>query len=292
MKILVTGAGGNLGQSLQKALTNYDLHFLALTRTELDITDQQAIIDITKNYRPDIIINTAAYTQVEAAETSPVLAFKINCDGAKNVAYAARMIQAPIFHLSTDYVFSGEASEPYAENSPTNPKTVYGQSKLAGEQAVAEINPRHIILRTSWLFSEYGNNFLRTMLRLGKEKTSLSIVMDQLGAPTYAGDLSLALIQLIRRYKYHQEQPWGIYHYSGTPYTSWYEFAIFIFQQASTQGIYNSTAPTINPIHSRDYPSIVKRPLNSQLDCRKIQTAFGIAPSNWQAALKNLRDFL
>lgn len=292
MKIFITGAGGNLGQSLVKALTNTDIKFLALPHTELDITNQQAVIACANDYRPDIIINAAAYTLVEKAEDEYETAHQINGEGAKNLAQAAQLINAAIFHISTDYVFAGDASTPYQEHSPAQPQTIYGQSKLAGELAVKETNPRHIILRTSWLFSEYGNNFLRTLLQLGKERQVLDIVNDQRGAPTYAGDLAMVLLQLAKNYHRDQQLPWGTYHYCGAPYLSWYEFAIAIFQQAAAQGLYTTPIPIINPISSKDYPTQVQRPLNSQLDCRKIQSTFGIAPRDWQAALRDLSAFL
>ncbi len=286
MKIFISGKNGNLGQSLIKELANTNLDFLALNRDELDITDRQAVIASVNNYRPDIIINTAAYTQVEKAELEPAIAYQTNCNGAKNLADAARLVNAPIFHISTDYIFSGDGIAPYKEQSPAKPHTVYGQSKLAGELAITKNNPHHIILRTSWLFSEYGNNFLRTILRLGKEQQELSVVMDQRGSPTYAGDLSRVLIQLAQRYRHKKKLPWGTYHYSGAPYVSWYEFTLAIVEQAVRQEILVSS-PVIKPICSSDYPSRVKRPLNSRLDCHKIHDIFGIAPSNWHAVLHN-----
>lgn len=291
MKILIAGANGNLGQSLATALTNTHINFVALSQRELDITFQSDVIRCLKEHKPTVIINAAAYTRVEDAENESSMAYQVNNDGAKNLAHAAKLIQAAIFHISTDYVFAGDSTKPYQESSLAQPQTIYGQSKLAGEIAVTQANEQHIILRTSWLFSEYGNNFVRTMLRLGKEHNQLNIVSDQQGAPTYAGDLANTLIQLAQQYDRDKQLPWGTYHYSGAPYTNWYEFAVAIFQQAKRQGIDPSSIPDINPISSRDYPTHVKRPLNSRLDCSKIQNTFGIASSNWQAALQNLSAF-
>lgn len=292
MKILVTGANGQVGHCLTQVLTQEGLEHLALTRNELDITDSQAVDNAVKTYCPDIVINAAAYTAVDKAESDSESAFLINRLGPENLARACAKAEAAIFHISTDYVFSGNHDQAYSEDDPTAPQGIYGQSKLGGEQAVASANPKHIILRTAWVFGERGNNFVKTMLRLGRDREQLSIVADQLGGPTYAGDIATALVTIAQAYAETGTLAWGTYHFSGLPHCSWYDFAREIFVQANLQGLYTSPAPKLNAIATADYPTPAKRPANSRLDCSKIQQTFGIQPSNWQQALDNLSPYM
>ena len=292
MKILVTGANGQIGHCLQQQLGQKNWAFSAFTRTELDITDPQAVSQIVQRLCPNIIINAAAYTAVDKAEQEQELAYAVNRDGPANLARAAKDVNAAIFHISTDYVFSGDATGAYTEDAPTNPQGVYGQSKLAGELAVAAANDKHIILRTAWVFGEHGNNFVKTMVRLGKIKEVLNIVADQEGSPTYADDIAKVLLAVAQHYSEGKPTPWGTYHYSGQPYVSWYGFAREIFTEVEQAGLYVKPVPQLNAITTAEYPTPAKRPANSKLDCKKIEQAFGVAPSDWRSALKNINAFV
>ena len=292
MKILVTGANGQIGHCLQQQLGQKNWAFSAFTRAELDITDPQAVNQIVQRLRPDIIINAAAYTAVDKAEQEQALAYAVNRDGPANLARAANDVNAAIFHISTDYVFSGDATGAYTEDAPTNPQGVYGQSKLAGELAVAAANDKHIILRTAWVFGEHGNNFVKTMVRLGKIKEVLNIVADQEGSPTYADDIAKVLLAVAQHYSEGKPTPWGTYHYSGQPYVSWYGFAREIFTEVEQAGLYVKPVPQLNAITTAEYPTPAKRPANSKLDCKIIEQAFGVAPSDWRSALKNINAFV
>lgn len=291
MKILVTGANGQVGYCLQQQLREQGWDFVALTRTELDISDAVAVNNACAQYQPDIIINAAAYTAVDKAEQEQALAYAINRDGPANLARAAKDNGAAILHISTDYVFAGDATGTYSENDPTAPQGVYGKSKLEGEEAVATINDKHIILRTAWVFGEHGNNFVKTMIRLGNSRDTLGIVADQEGGPTYAGDIANALLSIAKHYATGNTTPWGTYHYAGLPHISWFGFAQHIFAQAEKAALYNKAIPQLNAITTADYPTPAKRPANSKLDCSKLENAFGIAPSDWQSALKNISAY-
>ena len=290
MKVLVTGSNGQVGYCLVQQLRQQNADFLALDRDQLDITQRQAVWQTVSDYRPDVIINAAAHTAVDKAESEVEQAFAINRDGAAYLAEAAQQIGAAMLHISTDYVFDGQATQPYTETDATAPQGVYGQSKLAGEQAVLAACSRSIILRTAWVFGEHGHNFVKTMLRLGRERDSLGIVSDQHGAPTYAGDIAAALLHIAHHITQDKPTEYGIYHFSGKPYVSWYQFAEAIFQQAQQQGILANT-PQLLAIATPDYPTPAKRPANSCLQLDKIQQAFGISPSDWQQALTQLAPY-
>ena len=288
-RFLITGAKGQVGSCLVPQLQG-KAEVLALARDELDITNQSAVKNAIISFHPDIIINAAAYTAVDRAETDIKLAEAINISGAQFLAGAANEIDAAILHISTDYVFDGTDTHPYKEDEQTRPQSVYGRTKLAGEIAVQHANPKHIILRTAWVFGEYGNNFVKTMLRLGKEREVLGVVGDQLGGPTYAGDIACALIQIANQIIAGIENVFGVYHFSGQPYVSWYEFAEHIFTEALAQKLLEKR-PHLNCITTSDYPTPAKRPANSCLNLDKIKNVFGIAPSDWQKALKNLKAY-
>ena len=290
MKVLVTGSNGQVGYCLVQQLRQQNADFLALDRDQLDITQRKAVCQTVSDYCPDIIINAAAHTAVDKAESEAEQAFAINRDGAAYLAEAAQQIGAAMLHISTDYVFDGQATQPYTETDATAPQGVYGQSKLAGEQAVLAACSRSIILRTAWVFGEHGHNFVKTMLRLGRERDSLGIVSDQHGAPTYAGDIAAALLHIAHHITQGKPTEYGIYHFSGKPYVSWYQFAEAIFQQAQQQGILANT-PQLLAIATPDYPTPAKRPANSCLQLDKIQQAFGISPSDWQQALTQLAPY-
>ncbi len=289
MKVLITGCNGQVGHCLVKQLEN-KAEILALDVDKLDITDKVQVFNAVLDFKPDFIINAAAHTAVDKAEEQEELSYKINRDGPLFLAQAAKQVDACILHISTDYVFEGNKSGIYTEQDPTGPQGVYGASKLAGEIAVQENNPKHIILRTAWVFGEHGNNFIKTMLRLGRERDVLSIVGDQFGGPTYAGDIASALIRITNLVQ-NGSTEWGIYHFSGEPHVSWFEFAQVIFQQAEDKKILEKT-PALTSITTSEFPTAAKRPENSKLDCTKINTVFGIAASDWKAALNRIEEYL
>ncbi|RRO01992.1 dTDP-4-dehydrorhamnose reductase [Pectobacterium aquaticum] len=277
MKILLTGANGQLGRCFQDRLPAH-WQIWSTDASELDITDLKQVEAAIAHYQPDAIVNAAAYTAVDKAESEPVLAEKINVTGPHNLATVAHEKGIRLVHVSTDYVFDGHATTPYIESSTTNPLSVYGKTKLAGEQAVTKAAPDSIIVRTAWVFSEYGNNFVKTMLRLAKERDALSIVADQRGCPTYAGDLAQAIISLLEK-----NAAGGIYHYAGDKEVNWFEFAHAIFFVAVQKAVL-SKAPTLTPITTAQYPTPAHRPAYSTLAGDKIK-ALGITLSDWQRAL-------
>mgnify|MGYP005807711913 CR=1 FL=1 len=290
MKILITGKNGQVGSCLVDLLeAQTELTFLALNHEELDITDLIQVDKIVSEFQPNIIINAAAYTAVDKAEQESELANVINCDGPRNLAVAANEINAVIIHISTDYVFNGDSPKSYIESDVTSAQGEYGRSKLAGEQAVAQACSKHIILRTAWVFGEHGNNFVKTMLRLAKTRVSLGVVADQFGGPTYAGDIAKAILTISKKIT-NDFHAYGIYHYSGFPYVSWHTFAEKIFELALKQDVLTQPIK-VEPITTRDYPTPVKRPANSRLNCDKINNAFGIQQSDWQAALTQIQEY-
>ncbi len=287
MKYLITGAEGQVGRELVNRLPPANV--LAVNRNQLDITHFQAVNQIISHYQPDFIINAAAYTAVDKAESEPDWAYAVNSTGVSHLAQAAQSMGACLLHISTDYVFDGKGDTPHHEEDPVAPQNVYGQSKLDGERA-AILCSRHIILRTAWVFGKYGHNFVKTMLRLGTMHKNLNVVADQYGAPTYAGDIANALICITQQIYQGKSNAFGVYHFSGYPYVSWYEFAQAIFQAAQQQGLLEQM-PMVQAISTQAYPTPAKRPTNSRLALDKIQTTFGIAPSNWQHALQNLHPY-
>jgi len=286
LKVALTGANGQLGYQLAKKLAD-KVTLLALDRAALDIANIAQAEEILLAFAPDVIINAAAYTAVDKAEQEVELAKAINQRGPENLAKVATSLNAVLIHVSTDYVFDGSSDKPYAETDSTNPKSVYGQTKLEGEQAIVKYCAKHIILRTAWVFAEHGNNFVKTMLRLAQSRPELGVVADQIGGPTYAGDIAEAIISVIAQLSTENEQRFGVYHFSGAPYISWHKFACSIFAEASRQKLITSV-PQINAITTAQYPTPAMRPAFSMLDCSKIQQEFAVSPSNWQTALNNL----
>lgn len=288
-KFLITGANGQVGYCLTQQLQGKH-EILAVDRDELDITDQSAVKQAVENFCPDVIINAAAHTAVDRAETEVELSEAINVKGPQYLAEAAKNVDAAILHISTDYVFDGQREGKYKETDATDPQGVYGKTKLEGEQAVAKANDKFIVLRTAWVFGEHGNNFVKTMLRLTKTRDTLGVVADQVGGPTYAGDIARALIQIAEKIINGETVEYGIYHFTGEPYVSWCDFAKAIFAEAISQNVLEK-APLVNAITTADYPTPAKRPANSCLDLTKIQQVFGIQPSDWQTALKNIKAY-
>ncbi|QDX30585.1 dTDP-4-dehydrorhamnose reductase [Dickeya poaceiphila] len=277
MKILLTGANGQLGRCFQDRLPQ-GWSVLATDSDSLDITDEAQVQATVASWQPDAIVNAAAYTAVDKAESEPELAARINVAGPEYLARAARQRGARFIHVSTDYVFDGTATQPYIETDITHPLGVYGQTKLDGERAVLKVNPAAQIVRTAWVFSEYGNNFVKTMLRLGRERDSFGVVADQHGCPTYAGDIAGAIICLLQ-----QQGDGGLYHFCGDEEVSWHDFASAIFAIADKQKVLTTT-PVVKAITTEQYPTPAARPAYSSLNCAKI-SRFGVQPSAWREAL-------
>ena len=274
-QIVVTGAGGQLGQTLRVlAVSEKEYDFVFLDRQQLPIENFEAIKKYFESVRPAFCINCAAYTAVDRAEQEKELAFLINADAVAWLASACHQSGTRLIHISTDYVFDGRSGAALKETDPTTPLNQYGASKLKGEQALMKNNPESIILRTSWLYSEFGNNFVKTMVRLMREKTSISVVDDQVGSPTYAADLGRVILQIIHSGKFIP----GIYHYSNEGKVSWYQFALAI-----KEGIHSQCK--VNPIPSSGYPTPAKRPSFSLLDKTKIKEVYQIEIPGWQTSL-------
>lgn len=285
MVVLVTGAGGQLGQSLQFIAADYpQIDFRFYGSQDLDITQKTQIEAIFKKINPEFCINAAAYTAVDKAESEPEKAFEINVTGARNVAEVCKEFGAKLIHISTDFVFDGsldsaEMTKGYTEEAGTNPKSFYGKTKLEGEKAIQAIFDDYFIVRTSWVYSLFGNNFMKSMLRLSKERETLSIVNDQVGTPTNAVDLANVLIQIILHTVQNPElNTYGIYNFSNEGQCSWFDFAKKIFEV-------NKINIDLKPIPSRDYPTPAERPKYSVLDKNKIKRVFGVDIENWEESL-------
>jgi dTDP-4-dehydrorhamnose reductase len=287
MKVLVTGANGQVGTELIQRGQQLGLEMIALVRPDLDITNQVDVNHFISKHAPDIVINAAAYTLVDKAETEMDLAYAVNRDGPAYLAEACAASNIPMLHISTDYVFDGEQESAYLETDSPNPNTIYGKSKLEGDNAVSNALPEHIILRVAWVFSASGNNFVRTMLRLGNERGELSVVNDQHGCPTWAGDIANTLLTMTQQYRDKGALPWGTYHYNGAPVTHWYGFAETIFERALKLGLIENT-PGLHTINTEQYPTPAQRPANSALNCNKIKQQFVIDAPDWRIGLNNV----
>lgn len=281
-KILLTGAKGQLGNEIVNLAKNLNLKLYPVTHTQLNITNLEKIEHVLATIKPNYIINAAAYTAVDKAEKESELAFSINALGVKNLAKIAQKYDIPLLHISTDYIFDGQKKNPYSEEDEAQPLSTYGQSKLSGENFLRDIWYKHIILRVSWVFGVFGNNFVKTIIRLAGERNELRIITDQKGAPTYAGDIAQALLKIIKCLDKGQTD-WGTYHYTGTPALSWYEFAKNIVNEAKQHQQF--ILKEIIPITTSEYPSIAHRPFNSELACQKITQTFNIKPNNWSDGL-------
>ena len=277
MRILVTGANGQLGSEMRKLGSVSPNEYIFTDVQELDITNKEAVMSFVEQNGVNIIVNCAAYTNVDKAEDDEATAELINATAVKNLAEAAKAQDATLFHISTDYVFGAEGNTPRSEDMPLNPLGAYARTKLKGEQAIAEVGAKAIIIRTAWLYSEFGNNFLKTMLRLTAEKESLNVVFDQVGTPTYAGDLALVIFSIIEGNLYAGKE--GVYHFSNEGVCSWYDFANEI---AIAAGNINCN---IQPCHSSEFPSKVMRPPYSVLDKTKIKQTFGVDIPHWRDSM-------
>ena len=281
MVVLVTGANGQLGQSLQFIAKNYpELHFVFCSSSDLDITNLESCQAVFLKIKPNYCINAAAYTAVDKAESEPEKANLINVIGPKNLAAVCKEFSSVLLHISTDFVFDGSKNIPYNETDIPNPTGVYGQTKLDGEKAIQAVFENYYIIRTSWVYSQFGNNFMKTMLRLASERDSISVVNDQIGTPTNAVDLANALIQIILT---DNRQPttdnFGVYNFSNEGQCSWYDFAKEIFK-------INNIKIDLKPIPTSSFPTPAKRPKYSVLDKTKINSTFGLEIKNWELSLK------
>lgn len=277
MNILVTGSNGQLGHSLRDIAADSANRYIFTDVAELDITDKSAIIRMMETENINLVINCAAYTNVDKAEDDFDTANLINNTAVRNLAEACKQFGATFIHVSTDYVFDGSSNIPYTEDMPLAPLGVYGVTKLHGEQSVQESGCDYIIIRTSWLYSEYGKNFVKTMMMLTEQRDNLNVVFDQAGTPTYAGDLARAIYDIVENNKYSGNN--GIYHFSNEGVCSWYDFAHEISELARTEC-------DIRPCHSNEFPSKVNRPHYSVLDKTKIKTTFGLTIPYWKDSLR------
>lgn len=276
LNILVTGANGQLGNEMRLLGATSKNNYIFTDVTELNITDKAAISDMVKEHRIQVIINCAAYTNVDKAEDDEATADLLNHTAARYLAEAAKEADAVLIHVSTDYVFHGDKNVPYTEDEPTSPLGVYGRTKLAGEQAIQQSGCRYLIFRTAWLYSSFGNNFVKTMRRLTSERDTLNVVFDQVGSPTFAGDLARAIFEVVEKEAYVGTE--GIYHYSNEGVCSWYDFAVEISNLSHTRC-------DIRPCHSDEFPSKVTRPSYSVLDKTKLKKTFGIVVPHWKESL-------
>lgn len=284
MRMFVTGRQGQLVRSLVDAADDTPVTVVPAGRPQLDLTDAAGVQRFIADAAPDVVVNAAAYTAVDLAETEPDAAYAINELGARAVAAACASRDIPIIHISTDYVFSGDKPIAYVETDQPAPQGVYGASKLAGERAVAAANAQHIILRTAWLYSPYGKNFVKTMLRLAESRDDISVVSDQIGSPTYAPHLANAILALTGRItsSARANVPWGIYHAAGTDTANWYELACETFAAGQRCGMAHAK---VTAISTADYPTPARRPKNSRLNCSKMAADFDIVLPRWQVGV-------
>jgi dTDP-4-dehydrorhamnose reductase len=294
MRILILGAGGQVGVELMRAHWDGQAEITGLARSDLDITDEAGVAAAFSSAEPQIVVNAAAYTAVDQAETDTARAFAVNAEGPMLLARECRRRGIPLVHLSTDYVFDGAATRPYREGDPIRPINVYGRSKAEGEAAVRELQPEHIIVRTAWVYASHGSNFVRTMLRLARERDQVSVVADQQGSPTAAAAIAAAIVQIVQQVVPQGRQvadaAWGTYHFTAQGETTWHGFAERILDGLARTG---ERRPMLKPIAAADYPSQTMRPAYSVLDCALIERTFGIIRPGWEEGLDRvLRELL
>lgn len=289
MKILVLGSNGQLGRCLFDQFHNLEDKVIFMSRSEIDIGDLDNSKKKIANTNPDLIINAAAYTEVDKAENNEAEANLINNLAVKNIAEICSELNCWLIHISTDYVFDGFSKHPYNERNSTNPQGVYGTSKLNGEIGVVSSGCKYLIIRTSWVFSEYGKNFMKTMLQLGKKQSKINVVGDQFGCPTYAQDIAKAIVSMTQHIDSKNLES-SIYHYAGNIKCSWYEFSNAIFFEAKKIG--HEIPTDVISINTDDYPTLAVRPQYSVLDSEKFEKKFGVKPSNWHQAIKDVLHIL
>ena len=275
--ILVTGANGQLGSEMRRLGELSSNNYLFTDIQELDVTDAAAVKSFIEENGVEIVVNCVAYTNVDKAESDEAAAYRVNAEAVENIARAVKAVGGTLFHISTDYVFGTDGNTPRTEEMPLAPLGAYGRTKLAGEEAVARVGCKAIVIRTAWLYSEFGHNFVKTMLRLTAEKESVKVVFDQVGSPTYAGDLALTIFSIIEGDVYEGNE--GVYHFSDEGVCSWYDFAVEIARLAGHKNC------RIEPCHSSEFPSPVTRPPYSVLDKSKIKSTFGVDIPHWRESL-------
>ena len=290
MKALLAGAGGQIGWEIGRRAAGRGISLDGFPRNDLDITRPDSIDHALERSRPDLVINAAAYTKVDLAESEPDAADRVNRAGPGLLAERCAAAGIPLIHISTDYVFDGSKRTPYLESDPISPLGVYGRSKAEGEAEVRRKLSRHLIIRTAWVYGFHGSNFVKTMLRLGRERARIRVVHDQLGCPTAASDMAEAIWTLARRIESGEEIPWGTYHYCGDGIISWHRFAVEIFRVAQRFGY--PFSPEIEPIPSSEYPTPVRRPSYSALDTTRISDKFGIYARPWRESLTEVVEEL
>lgn len=285
MRVIVIGKEGQVARALAERASAHGATTILLGRPELDLADPSGIEDILVETEGDVVVNAAAYTAVDQAENEPDLADAINGTGPGAIAGAAASMNVPIIHLSTDYVFDGTADRPYREDDEPCPIGAYGSSKLLGEKAVAAETPDHVILRTAWVYSPFGRNFVKTMLRLARERDELGVVSDQYGSPTSALDIADGIFVVGRNLLARRDEPQlrGVFHMTGLGFANWAEFASEIFQQSAH---YSGPTARVRPIATADYPTPAKRPANSRLDCSKLAALHGVTLPPWRSSLE------
>jgi len=286
MRILLTGANGQVGRELSSCGGQRGFEILALDRSDLDITDPVSVSREVNRSGVSLVVNAAGYTAVDEAESEPELAFATNRDGPAYLASACGKAGIPLVHISTDYVFDGQKKGAYLETDPVSPLSIYGKSKAAGEVEVREHLKEHLILRTGWLYGVHGHNFVKTMLRLGREREKVQVVTDQYGCPTYAADLAETILRIAAKLLDGRQVHWGTYHYCGKGVTSWHGFAEAIFNLA--RKYVPLKVKQTEAITTAEYPTAAKRPANSVLDCSLFRSHFGFAPKPWNESLARM----
>ncbi len=284
MKIVLLGKNGQVGSNILKKNKDYLFNLFSFSRRELDISNFQDFESKINIIKPDVIVNATAYNFVDLAEENETEAFKVNQDALDFISTFCNKLNIPLIHISTDFVFDGNSSQPYKEDDKVNPLNIYGKSKVGGEDVIKKNLDKHIIIRTSWVFSEIGSNFLKTILKLLETKKSISIVNNQIGSPTSANSISDIIMKILKIYSNNKSLKWGTYHFSGYPYCSWYEFANEISSQyLKFSGSLNCAS--LVPIDSNSYNSKALRPKNSRLNCSKINKIFGFKQDDWKESL-------
>lgn len=284
MRVVVTGKDGQVARALAQAARGAGVEVVRLGRPELDLARLETIAPALRAARPDVVVSAAAYTAVDRAESEPQIARLVNGEAPGVLAEVARSLRVPIVHLSTDYVFDGVKPDPYIEDDPVGPKTVYGETKLMGERAVAAAGERYAVLRTAWVYAPWGANFVRTMLRLAESRDEIGVVSDQHGCPTYAPDIALAVLAVAGA-----EGRAGVYHMAAMGEASWAGFAEAVFDGARARG---APSARVKPIATSEYPTPARRPANSRLDCTRLREVFGVSLPHWRGGLERCLDAL
>lgn len=282
MRILLFGTTGQVARSLLSLEWGDDTDLISVGREQADLANKGAVSASIRQHAPDVVVNAAAYTAVDKAESEEEIALQVNALAPKEMAETCASLSIPFVHLSTDFVFEGTKEGPYDEADTVGPVSAYGRSKLAGEEAIRTVLQQHVIVRTAWVFSEYGNNFVKTMLRLGAERDALGIVADQTGCPTSALGIAKAVQRIVTDLNSQDNRRFGTFHYCGNEAVTWYSFAKAIFQSAGDR---LPNMPNVSPISTDQYPTPAKRPANSVLSCEKIADVYGIEPDDWRMGL-------